>query len=235
MRASTHGTTALHYSAMNGHEPVVRLLLERGATVDMRDHVFKETAPPESTQRIGNQLVNLHGMTPLHYAAAMGQKDIVQLLLNAGADIEKRDLVNLRTVLIVAAFCGQLGVVKVLLKRGADINAVDRDGWKARSYAEASGICIGTNGQYSYNNRATLLLQAAEKIQDKKLRKRKPNTHSPGPENEPSLGGGGSAGGELERMGGYCGDSYQRGVGEFLCLGQGPIMGTPAAGRGLGK
>lgn len=222
MRASTHGTTALHYSAMNGHESVVRLLLERGAIVDVRDHVFKETASPEDTRRIGNRLVNLHGMTPLHYAAVMGQKDVVRLLLDAGASIEERDLVNLRTVLILATFCNQLGVVKLLLERGADIGAVDRDGWRARSYAESSGMSGGPDG---HNNRAAPLLQAAERIRDKKLRKNKTNRQPMGP---PSSRGGGGSEGDLERVRGYCSSSYQRGVGEFLCLGQGPVMGAPA-------
>lgn len=219
MRASTHGTTALHYSAMNGHEAVVRLLLERGAVVDVRDHVFKETAPPDDTQRIGNRLVNLHGMTPLHYAAVMGRKGVVRLLLDAGACIEERELVNLRTVLIVAAFCGQSGVVKILLERGADIAAVDRDGWRARNYTEAS---VGPDGR---SNRAAALLQAAERIRDRKMRKTRTST---GLENEPSPRGD-SLGDDLEKVVEYCHDDYQRGVGEFLSLGQGPVMGRPAA------
>lgn len=222
MRASTHGTTALHYSAMNGHEAVVRLLLERGAVIDVRDHVFKETAPPDDTQRVGNRLVNLHGMTPLHYAAAMGQKSVVRLLLDAGASIEERELVNSRTALIVAAFCNQPGVVKILLERGADIAAVDRDGWRARNYTEASGTCTGSGGR---SNRAAPLLQAAERIRDRKMRKTRTGT---GLENEPSPCGD-SIGDDLEKVVEYCRDDYQRGVGEFLCLGQGPVMGRPTA------
>lgn len=223
MRASTHGTTALHYSAMNGHESVVRLLLERDAIVDVRDHVFKETASPEDTRRIGNRLVNLHGMTPLHYAAATGQREVVRLLLDAGASIEERDLVNLRTVLILATCCDQPGVVKLLLERGADIDAVDRDGWRAISYAESSEM---TSGLDSHNNRTAPLLQAAERTRDKKLRRRRTKRQS----TELSSPRGGSLDGDLERVGGYC-SSYQRGVGEFLCLGQGPVMGGPTLGR----
>lgn len=223
MRASTHGTTALHYSAMNGHSAVVRLLLERGAAVDMRDHVFKETALPDDTQRAGKRLVNLHGMTPLHYAAAMGQKDVVRLLLDAGASIEERELVNLRTVLIVAAFCDQPGVVKVLLERGADIAAVDRDGWSARNYAEASDRTSIDGRPDSRSNRAAPLLQAAERIRDRKMGKRRTNI---GLADEPPLRGG-SLEGDLETVVGYSSDSYQRGVGEFLSLGQGPVKGRP--------
>lgn len=237
MRASTHGTTALHYSAMHGHSAVVKLLLERGAAVDVRDHVFKETAPPDDTQRAGNRLVNLHGMTPLHYAAAMGQKDVVRLLLDAGASIEERELVNLRTVLIVAAFCDQPGVVKVLLERGADITAVDRDGWSARNYAEAGDRTSIDGRPDSRSNRAApLLLQAAKRIRDKKMGKRRTNI---GLADEPPPRGG-SLEGDLETVagggggGGYCSDSYQRGVGEFLSLGQGPVKGKPRPAT-LGK
>ena len=58
------GRTPLIYAAANGHAPVVKMLLERGAKANLPD----------------KELV-----TPLHWAAGMGQAAIVQLLLDKGA------------------------------------------------------------------------------------------------------------------------------------------------------
>lgn len=226
MQAKAHGTTALHYSAMNGQESVVRLLLRRGATVDARDHVFKETASLEGT---GNKTVNLHGMTPLHYAAVAGKEGIVRLLLDAGANIEARDQVNQRTALILATSNDRKAVVRILLERGADVAAVDRYGWKALSYAVADDTTNPVNGPGSYRNRTASLLETAEKRRRKKLSSRKLKLVEPGEGGSPNSGKG------LEGVKGYCSDDYQQIVGEFLSLGEGPVAMGTAAGLVLKK
>ena len=67
-RWSPDGFTALHYAAFFGQEDAARLLVERGAEVDV-------VARNES----------IH-VTPLHSAAAGSHPGIVKLLLEAGAD-----------------------------------------------------------------------------------------------------------------------------------------------------
>ncbi|SCO87659.1 uncharacterized protein FRV6_11786 [Fusarium oxysporum] len=73
----------LEWAAEEGHEAIVRMLLDRGACTEAAD---KE------------------GMTPLLRAAGNGHKAIVQLLLNRGAHIDAADNTG-RTPLMWAAAC----------------------------------------------------------------------------------------------------------------------------------
>ena len=75
-------------------------------------------------------LVNLKdtsGAIPLHYAAAVGQKEIVELLLEKGADINAETF-NGDTPLHWAVFSGQKPIVELLLNKGSHINIWDKFG-----------------------------------------------------------------------------------------------------------
>ena len=60
--------------------------------------------------------------TALHFASYYGHPEIVELLLENGADIEGKDNYE-NTPLINATWYGNLKVVKLLLENGADIEA----------------------------------------------------------------------------------------------------------------
>ena len=62
-----------------------------------------------------------------HQAASAGHVGIVQTLLDAGADVHKRDEAGLDAWLL-AAPAGQLGVMEALLDAGANPDAVDGEG-----------------------------------------------------------------------------------------------------------
>jgi ankyrin repeat protein len=59
------GESLLHVAAKSGHVSMVKLLLDKGATINIQDE---------------------SGNTALHYASANGKKDMVKLLLEKGAD-----------------------------------------------------------------------------------------------------------------------------------------------------
>ena len=63
----------------------------------------------------------------LHCACDNGHRDIAELLLDHGADIDERSSDN-STPLMVACHHGKSSTVKLLLGRGANVNDVDRTG-----------------------------------------------------------------------------------------------------------
>lgn len=67
---------------------------------------------------------------PLHYAAATGQEQIVDMLVNLDpAYLELKDTVNNATPLWCAAFNGKLNMVDRLRLKGAKITAQDKKGY----------------------------------------------------------------------------------------------------------
>ncbi|KAM6170046.1 ankyrin repeat and SAM domain-containing protein 6 [Rhynchocyon petersi] len=94
------GNTALQFAAAGGHEPLVRFLLRRGASVNSRNH---------------------YGWSALMQAARFGHVSVAHLLLDHGADINAQNRLG-ASVLTVASRGGHLGVVKLLLEAGAIVD-----------------------------------------------------------------------------------------------------------------
>ncbi|KAJ5806279.1 uncharacterized protein N7503_003881 [Penicillium pulvis] len=78
--------------------------------------------------------------TPLSLAAQHGRVDLVEALLDRGADIEKRAREQGRTPLISAAMYRQVEVIWVLLAAGANPNIVDGMGSTPLHYAAEAGM-----------------------------------------------------------------------------------------------
>ena len=70
----TNGQTPLSWAAENGHEAVVKLLLEKGAELESKDS--KDAS---------------NGWTPLSWAAYNGHEAVAKLLLKKGAELESKD------------------------------------------------------------------------------------------------------------------------------------------------
>eukprot|EP00982_Pelagococcus_subviridis_P015521 31407-Pelagococcus_subviridis.AAC.5 len=92
----------LHKAASNGHEAVVRALIEAGADVNK---------------------ANDNGTTPLFIAAQKGHEAVVKALMEAGAVVNKADNHG-GTPLHGTARNGHEAVVKALVDAGADVNKV---------------------------------------------------------------------------------------------------------------
>ena len=87
-------------------------------------------------------------------AAWDGLADLVQRLIDSGADINIQDETG-QTALIAASDQGYFGIVELLLKRGADSNIKDKDGDSALDIARFKGhdeivkllVAHGTEGK----------------------------------------------------------------------------------------
>ncbi|XP_040818839.1 ankyrin repeat and SAM domain-containing protein 6 isoform X3 [Ochotona curzoniae] len=100
------GNTALQFAAAGGHEPLVRFLLRRGASVNSRNH---------------------YGWSALMQAARFGHVNVAHLLLDHGADANAQNRLG-ASVLTVASRGGHLGVVKLLLEAGAYVDPPSSSG-----------------------------------------------------------------------------------------------------------
>ena len=82
-----------------------------------------------SKKELGDKLVT---------ALENGHKDVVQWLLDAGADVNAKDTWG-RTALMKASLNGHKDIVQLLIEAGADVNVKDNDGRTALMCASLYG------------------------------------------------------------------------------------------------
>lgn len=117
------GVTPLFHAIMGRLTEMTRLLLDRGASVSIRD---------------------IRGKTPLHWAANRCTPEIVRALLAAGADANAADSQG-KTPLMDVAFQTfvradyQCASARLLIDHGADVNAQESDGDTALMRASMNG------------------------------------------------------------------------------------------------
>jgi hypothetical protein len=99
---------------IGGNRKAVSLFLEAGFSPNVRDR---------------------HGVPLLNLAARMGDHNMVQLLLKAGADVNGQAADRLSTALMDGVSIKNHTMVKDLLAAGADINLKNRDGQSALIFA----------------------------------------------------------------------------------------------------
>lgn len=81
--------------------------------------------------------VNQAGWTALHYATVVGNLEIVKILLERYAYIDA-ETPNKTTPLMLAARRGEMSVLKLLIDEGADISLKNMLGWTAHDFAVES-------------------------------------------------------------------------------------------------
>jgi ankyrin repeat protein len=108
---SNNGDNALMIAAYSDNIEAVKTLLDRDAEV------------------------NKHGWAPLHYAAAIGDCDIMKLLLEKSAYVDAEST-NKTTPIMMAARAGQTDAVKLLIEEGADISLKNDLGMTAVDFAK---------------------------------------------------------------------------------------------------
>ena len=130
LTTSPTAPSPLQRASRNGHVDVVRLLLEARADME-RFHCYGSTALGNAAAfgKMGAVCMLLQAgankdngtVTPLYAAAAEGQIEIVRLLLEVRADVNKNSSPRIATTALGAASLnGHAETVSVLLKEGAD-------------------------------------------------------------------------------------------------------------------
>ncbi len=112
------GQTALMRASLFGHTKMVKLLLDHGADIKIRN---KET----------------HS-TALMEAVAGNHVDVIRLLDQNGADVNERDVLN-RTPLHVACMWGFVEAADTLIELGAKTDALDMTDQTPLMVAEQNG------------------------------------------------------------------------------------------------
>lgn len=155
--ADVNGNTALHYSVSHGNFDVVSILLDSkvantnilnkaGYTCSML--ISLAVISNDNHRAVVKRLFSIsdlnlrasqHGQTALMLAVSHGRLDMVQLLTDAGAELNIRDEDG-STALMCAAEHGHLEIVKVLMQHpDINIGATDNDGLSALSVAMEAG------------------------------------------------------------------------------------------------
>lgn len=126
VREQSRHQTALMWAAAQGHIGAAKELIQAGADLEARSKVrprlvFKDRSNGGAFDHSVTE--NLGGYSPLLFAALNDNLEMVQLLLDAGADIDG-EAGNATTPLVVATHSGNTRVAVMLLKGGADPDAM---------------------------------------------------------------------------------------------------------------
>ncbi|GIY11620.1 KN motif and ankyrin repeat domain-containing protein 3 [Caerostris extrusa] len=170
--ADANGNTALHYAISYGNFDVVSILIDsKVCDVNKKNKAgytsimlvaladMKNDAHHYVVQRLFNigdinMKATQNGQTALMLAVSHGKKDIVKILLDAGAEVNLQDKDG-STALMCAAEHGHIDIVKILLSHPeCDPTIVDNDECNALTIAMEAGhkdigLLIYTNMNFS--------------------------------------------------------------------------------------
>jgi cytohesin len=136
-----YNRTAAEYAMSSNHGEIVQLLVSKGADISPLQFALymKDEAKARSLIE-GGADVNRRtpdGTTPLDRAVGAGFKDIVELLIAKGADVNAKDFWDWTP--LHSAVYGHKDIVKLLIAKRADVNARDAEGRTPLSYAKEEG------------------------------------------------------------------------------------------------
>jgi ankyrin repeat protein len=126
--ARYHAASSLILAAKWNSTTATNMLLDAGADVTWKSDFWAE--------KVRHQLRSNKDSTehPISYAAMLGHAKIVELLLQAGADIEYKHREG-RSPLVLAVEANHTAVARLLIDRGADLQSTDMWGQSSLGYA----------------------------------------------------------------------------------------------------
>lgn len=168
----------LYLASIYGREETVSVLLQHGANVNAQrplgGTILGETISRGSSHH-GTAAILLAGGAdpnapdrPLYLAVDRGLADIVQLLLDHGADIPTADRGRQVPLLHTACILGHTEVIQALLKGGSDVNGLSENGNTAlHHWITLSRFRVNTNPRtpISYSDTLRMLLKHGASLQ----------------------------------------------------------------------
>ena len=141
--SGTYDWLVLHGTAENGHDVVVRVLLEKGVSIGVtwEGSTALSVAVDNRHETIVQQLLEngAEVSSPMPYeAASRGYGAVVQLLIKRRVNVNAKTERG-RTALHGAAEEGQETTVRLLVEEGVDLTAEDESGTMAIHLAAANG------------------------------------------------------------------------------------------------
>ncbi len=113
--ATRRGDTPLHFAAGAGNLAMVKLLLAKGANVN---------AATMDAVQVRKGPVALNHLTALMYAAPYGTPELIRTLIDAGAQVNAKDIRDMTPLMLaVSSETQNPEVVRMLLAKGADVKA----------------------------------------------------------------------------------------------------------------
>jgi ankyrin repeat protein len=147
----------IHFAADGGHLPVLELLAEAGADLEVLDvdgdtplhwaAYARHAAAVRWLAARGVALdpLNLRHETPLHSAVRRPGNPAIAALVEAGADLEIADEYGRTPLIWVARETNDVATVRLLIAHGADVDAQDRFGDTALCLAAWRGFRVLVN------------------------------------------------------------------------------------------
>jgi ankyrin repeat protein len=138
VRVPSSGQTPLHAASSNGHEKIVKELLDAGVEIDAKtiegetslyiaSHSYFEVVQMLLRGGADPGLTKNDGRTPLHNAAESNNVDIINVILATCQNVDAKSE-NGETPLHCAASRGYESTVEPLLNAGADPNSKNENG-----------------------------------------------------------------------------------------------------------
>lgn len=130
--SNPQGETPLQAALETDDVPTVRLLIQHGVNLQQHQSVLHSTTSDRMLRLLlenGAPIdgLNEDGVTYLQVAIENGDEDIVQLLIERGANVNVTDEYGATPLMQVES----LDLMRLLIERGANVNAADKEGQTA--------------------------------------------------------------------------------------------------------